>query len=393
MPNDNARPGRRGLLCLLLGCALMLWGGFLLLTTPDLLEYVLPAPDADGAGGALRALCEQGGEQMAALSGVVDGYAFAARAQGVSVTSPLGSVTATVYAVSEGYFDVVHETLQSGRFITQTDVRRAERAVVLDSRAALALFSGEEPVGREVTLGGKSYEVAGVFAGGRRIGETDAYIAYVPVTAADADGLSAVTAAWVARPVDDIGSAIQMENTLRAWKGGGSFYSLSKLRLGATAPLRWALLIAGLALLLALLRRVNALAWGRICLYADRLRLCYARELLPGMIASALLCLLLYAALACELWALAAFSIAPLLVFSEWIPEVVVELSSLQSRFWALAVDNAAAVRYVTRFVCRLELGQGLLRWGFFAALLGLVLRLWPFLSRRPVLAVFPRER
>lgn len=393
MPNDNVRPGRRGLVCLLLGCALMLWGGFLLLTTPDLLEYVLPAPTADEGGGALRTLCEQGGEQLDTLAGVVDGYAFAARAQGVSITSALGSVTATVYAVGEGYFDVVHETLQNGRFITQTDVRRAERAIVLDSRAALALFSGEEPVGREVMLGGKTYEVAGVFAGGQRIGEADAYIAYVPVTAADADGLSAVTAAWVARPVDDVGSAIQMENTLRAWKGGGSFYSLSKLKLGAAAPLRWALLIVSLAVLMALLRRVNAFAWGRICCYADRLRLHYLRKLWPGMAASALLCLLLYGALALALWALAAFSIAPLLVFSEWIPEVAVELSSLQSRFWALAADNAAAVRYVTRFVCRAELGQGLLRWGFFAALLGLVLRLWPFLSRRPVLAAFPRER
>lgn len=392
MPNDKPRPGRWGSLCLLLGCALMLWGGCLLLTTPDLLEYVLPAPAADEDGGGLCALYEQGGEQMDALAGVVDGHAFAARAQGVSVSTALGSVTATVYAVGEGYFDVVHETLQGGRFITQTDVRRTERAVVLDSRAALALFSGEEPVGREVTLGGKAYEVAGVFAGGRRIGEADAYIAYVPVTAADADGLNAATAAWVARPVDDVGSAIQMENTLRAWKGGGSFYSLSKLRLGAAAPLRWALLIAGLAVLMALLRRVNALAWGRICLYADRLRLHYARELLPGMLASALLCLLLYAALACALWVLAAFSIAPLLVFSEWIPEVVVELSSLQSRFWALNANSAAAVRCVTRFVCRLELGRGLLRWGFFAALLGLVLRLWPFLNRRPVKAAFPRE-
>ena len=57
MPNDSARPGRRGALCLLLGCALMLWGGFLLLTTPDLLEYVLPVPAADEGGGALGALC------------------------------------------------------------------------------------------------------------------------------------------------------------------------------------------------------------------------------------------------------------------------------------------------------------------------------------------------
>lgn len=391
MPSKDRSRARRGVLCLLAGAALMLAGAYLLAGTPDLLEYVLPVSAGDGE--ALLALYEQGGEQMEALAGTVESGAMAARAQSVPVSAESGSVTATVYAVSEGYFDVVHETLLAGRFVSESDVRRGTRALVLDSGAALSLFAGEEPIGREATVDGRTYEVVGVIRGGRRIGETDAHVAYVPVTAAGHDALPAQTFACVARPLEPVASAIQMQDTLVAWRDGGSFYSLAKLKLGAVMPLRWALLIAGAVLIFALLHRVNAFAWGRVCRYARRLRVRYARELLPGMLGSAALCLLLYGALAGALFALAAFSIRPLYVFTEWVPEVVVELSSLQSRFFALSGANAAAVRCVTRSVCCVELGRGLLRWGFFAALLGLVLRGWAFVNRRVPLEPFPRER
>ncbi len=48
-------------------------------------------------------------------------------------------------------------------------------------------------------------------------------------------------------------------------------------------PIRWAVLFAGVALLLSLLARLNAAAWGRVCLYADRLKTRYARDMLAGM--------------------------------------------------------------------------------------------------------------
>lgn len=46
-----------------------------------------------------------------------------------------------------------------------------------------------------------------------------------------------------------------------------------------------------------------------------------------------LLCLLGYAALAGAAFLLAQFVIAPLYVFTEWVPEVVVELKSVTGRF------------------------------------------------------------
>ena len=398
MPSETKerRPARRkhhGVLLMTLGTALMLLGAALLLTTPDVLQYALCAP-ADAQAGALEALAREAQEQMDSLADSLGAYAVAARAQGQALSADGGrSVTATVYAMGEGYFDAVHETLERGRLISAGDIQRAEHAIVLDSRVALTLLSGEEPVGQRVTLNGVRYEVAGVIRGGRRVGETDEYIAYVPVTAASADALPAQSLVCVARPLSAVGSAILMEDTLSAWRGGGSFYSLGKMKLGAVMPLRWALLFAGAAVLLALLRRMNAFAWGRVCRVDEALKTRYARDMLLPIAGSAAMCLLGYGMLAAALWALASFSIQPLLVFTEWIPEVIVELSSLESRFWALAGAGAPAVRIVTREVCRLELGRGLLRWGLMAALLGLALHGIPWLNRAIAMPALRKER
>ena len=189
------------------------------------------------------------------------------------------------------------------------------------------------------------------------------------------------------------GRGILMENTLRTWQSGGSFYNYNKLALGAAMPIRWLVLFAGVALLLSLVSRLNAAAWGRVCYYADQLKTRYARDMIGGMTASVLLALLGYAALAGAAFALAKFSIDPLYVFTEWVPEVVVELSSIAKRFWSLNDANAAAVRYISRNYCVLETGRGLLRWGLLALLLGAWMNGVPFFAKRVQMPEINKER
>lgn len=381
----SSQPARRhrGTLLLALGVLLMLLGGYVLVTSPDLLEYILPAPAASTEGGELSALYEQGQERLTSIADSFAAYGIGARAQGQDVSAgETKSVTATVYAVGAGYFDTVHETLVDGRLISETDVSRAQNVLVIEERAAVNLFSGENPIGGEVKVAGETYEVVGVIRAGRRIGEVDEHVVYMPITAASKNALDMKTVECIARGTDAVASSILMKDTLSSWQGGGSFYSLSKLKLGAVMPLRWAALVSGALVLLGLLRRLNAVTWGRICRYAEALRTRYARSMLGGMTASFLLCFAGYAALLALTWALASFSIKPLYVFTEWVPEVIVEISSLVSRFWSLNAQSAAAVRYVSRDVCRVELGQGLLRWGMMAALLGLALHGMPWLNR-----------
>ena len=398
---------RRGMLAVLLGLVLTVCGGALTLTVGGRLEYILPAPAATQEGGELNALYEEAKKQMASIADSITAGAVGARAQGVNLSAEAQSAEATVYAVGSGYFDVTHETLLDGRLISEADVKRAENVVVIDERMALSFFAGNEPVGQTVTLSGLDYEVAGVIkaerlnyevAGvirtSRRLGETDEHVAYIPITAASANALAMQTVELTAQTADKTtGSAILMENTLKTWQPGGSFYNYDKLALGAAMPIRWAVLFVGVALLLSLLARLNAAAWGRVCLYADRLKTRYARDMLGGMIGSVLLMLLGYAALAGAAFALAKFSIDPLYVFTEWVPEVLVELSSIAKRFWSLNDANAAAVRYVSRSFCVLETGRALLRWGLLALLLGAWMNGLPFFSRRVKMPEINRER
>lgn len=76
-----------------------------------------------------------------------------------------GSAEATVYAVGSGYFDVVHETLLSGRLISEADIKRKENVIVIDESTALSFFAGDDPLNGKVTLNGIEYEVAGVIKG------------------------------------------------------------------------------------------------------------------------------------------------------------------------------------------------------------------------------------
>lgn len=245
---------RRGALALLLGLALTVCGGALLLTSGGRLEYILPAPAATLEGGELNALYEDAQKQLASIADSVTASAVGARAQGVNLAAEAQSAEATVYAVGSGYFDVVHETLLDGRLISEADVKRAENAIVIDEGMALSFFAGNEPVGQTVTLDGIDYEVAGVIKANRRLGETDEHVAYIPITAAGANALAMQTVELVAKTADKTtGSAILMENTLKTWRSGGSFYNYDKLALGAVMPLRWMILFGGAALLLSLL--------------------------------------------------------------------------------------------------------------------------------------------
>lgn len=388
------RRRHRGVLVGALGLVLMALGAFLLCGAGGMMQYVLPAPGATQEGGELEALYEAGRKQMDTISDSLTGYAIGARKQGANVSVEGGqSVTVTLYAVGEGYFDVQHETLTNGRTISVTDVRTAANAIVLDEGTALSLFTGDDPVGGEVQLDGVTYEVAGVIRGGRRIGEVDEHIAYVPITSVSRQAMEMQTVEVTARSTQTVASAILMKDTLTSWQRGGSFYSMDKMALGAVMPLRWMILIAGVVVLLNLLARLNALAWGRVCFYADQLKTRYARDMLASMVLSTVLCLLGYGLLGGAAFLLARFSIEPLYVFTEWVPEVIVELSSLSARFWSLNQANAGVARYVSRWVCRMEMGQGLLRWGMMAVLLGALLHGMPWLNRRIELPVMNKER
>ena len=72
------------------------------------------------------------------------------------------TASGTVSGVLPNYIDVNTYAVASGRQLTEEDNLQNSRVVLLGSSTAEDLFAGLNPIGREIQLNGKSFEVVGV---------------------------------------------------------------------------------------------------------------------------------------------------------------------------------------------------------------------------------------
>ena len=82
----------------------------------------------------------------------------------------------TLYEVMGGYFENYPRAFAAGRPLARGDGKN--RVMVLDQDLAFLLFGDADPIGQNVTLGEKRFEVVGVAAHRQRIGETGTYAAW-----------------------------------------------------------------------------------------------------------------------------------------------------------------------------------------------------------------------
>ena len=66
-----------------------------------------------------------------------------------------------VMGASGSFSEVSFASLATGRFFTDTEVRRRRHVVVLGQGASRALFPSEEPTGKRIRIGGEEYTVVG----------------------------------------------------------------------------------------------------------------------------------------------------------------------------------------------------------------------------------------
>ena len=121
----------------------------------------------------------------------------------------------------------VHFT-KDGRFITVSDVRHAARICVIGPDLADTLFPLQDPIGRQLTLDGRAYEVVGVFErkGSAFGGSNDNHLA-IPISAFDEQfpevkngGGDTIHIATVPRRPQDYDALIEEETAiLRARRG------------------------------------------------------------------------------------------------------------------------------------------------------------------------------
>ena len=381
----------RGKWLLALGALLMAAGLCMLALQPSVLQYCIVAPTDEAApepsgqesagqeaqtakqeSGALKALYDAWQTRAEEdLSEVLSAASITARDYGFALSGEGGSATATLTAVGENWFSVYPRYLVSGRLMTQQELKDGDRLIVLDEPLAFKLFPTADPIGRELTVGTERYEVVGVVRYRRSVGEYEQYQAYIPYASAAEDRLpmEVVEVCGVALPQS--GASRAFEDAGENWQAGGTFIDTDKEAMRGGIVARALAIALGLYLILYLLRRLNRRTAGVGVDIRARLQTEYFRDMLPGLLPRFCLLALGYAALLAAAFGVLTLAIEPMYVFTEWIPDVLVELSSITERFWQLTSAAAAPIFIRTQEYAEIRFWSGLVRWGALSALTG----------------------
>lgn len=356
---------------LVVGAVMMLISLGNLLAARELLQYaVVPRGEMDAAVSQLLTVKREVADTLADCTSAL---AVGGVTEKASVSAGSVNQTCAVYAVGEGWFEADPVFLTAGRRLTETELKLGDKVAMVDEQLAFQLFGSELPEDAKATIDGVEYAVVGAYRHRRSVGEAAQYSAYVPLLSANQNARDELL--FIAVPVANTGARTMFESTMRAnWEQDGSFISIGKEALRQRMIVRMLLLVFGLSVIFRLMRRMNGAAARSWTRFQERLRWNYFRTAAPSLMAFLGICLIGYGALLALLYALAAFSIQPLYTFTEWVPENVVEWSSLKAVLWSLAGDSAKLVRVGTRELRIVEFWGKILRWGTLGALYGALL-------------------
>jgi putative ABC transport system permease protein len=150
------------------------------------MAIVFPVPENDGGRRTNERgrLTERDARAIAAQVEGVRGIAPQLRSSAQIVVSGRNATTSTV-GVTPGYGIVTNIAAQSGRFITDADIRTAARVVVLGPTVAEKLFGDFDPVGQVVRINTIPFTIVGLLESkGSSFGADNDDIALVPLSTA-----------------------------------------------------------------------------------------------------------------------------------------------------------------------------------------------------------------
>jgi len=337
---------------------------FNLWRTPALLQYAfLPGGELSLSAEKLEEVeAELAGAAAVTIHGVKNGSA-------VSTEYDTSESSVTLYMIGTRWNEVYPRAYTDGEPLSPAALAGAQRMIVLDSDLAFRLFGDREPVGEFVDLSGERFEVVGVARHARRLGESQTYAAWIPLGSDEALGCDLMVVSAVSGI--DGGLMTLFGNAAKAAFGDGVLYGLGKERMRATMILRVIALVLALRLLgmwIGLLKRVGG-AWIEDC--RARMKRLYIRQMLGFVLARLLAAALVLAATLGACWALMTFFVAPVLVFVEWVPEVLVSYTAIRGRFWELVDAASRPVSLVTAELAEVHFWANILRWGVIFALIG----------------------
>ena len=351
-----------------LGCLIALAALVGLMNTPRLIQYAFLPKDE------LTVYAEK----MEPFVNALDGAAAVATLHGVKADISLavgdgaGEGGVTLYMVGERWNEAYPRPMAAGEPLSPAALTARDRDIVLDEKLAFRLFGDRDPLGRAVRLGGEDYRVVGVAKHARRLGETGPCAAWIPLGSDASSGCDLMVVSAVSGI--DGGLMTLIESAAREAFEPGTLYGLMKERMRAGMILRLIALAVALRLLgmwLGALKRAGA---QFILEYRARMKEAYFSKVIGFALSRALAMLLAAAATIAVCWGLLSFFVEPMMVFVEWVPEVLVSFDSIRGRFWELAGAAAAPISYVTAEMAELRFWAFLLRWGVIMALTGALL-------------------
>jgi putative ABC transport system permease protein len=112
----------------------------------------------------VRVITEDTRSELAKLDNVMAVSLFHSRTYADSIFYQDTAFTGNVYGVDENYFSVYGYQICYGHNFTQTELKNSRKVVILDEKAASAVFAGKNPLGQTMEIRGEPFTVIGVVA-------------------------------------------------------------------------------------------------------------------------------------------------------------------------------------------------------------------------------------
>ena len=383
MRKEKGSIRRFTLFVLIVGALLLAYACIAVNLESDVLEYMFAADevsretDAEGNSAFvsnLSAQIEAMADVREELRESVTAITLTGTAQQATFTLADGSMAAgTLHALGEDAFAVEPQFLRAGRLFYPEELKKGERVLLLDEQFALALYRMTDVVGREATFAGQTYRVVGVLRHSRRVGEIGEYAAYIPLKAAERDGVQLETLTLRALPVENSGAMTMFRSAAVRLSEKGSFYDLRQEKVGATMWARYLLCALAFALLYRLLMAWTAGVKQFMARIQARLRQAYLPRLLPWITGSCIWRAIALAAIALSAAWVFTQLVSPVYVYPDYVPAVLVEPEEILKTFWKVQGQRASGIVYRTVSAVRVDYFTGLCRWGAALTLYGLL--------------------
>ena len=117
-----------------------------------------------GIPDGVRTITEETRSELETIRGVEKVSLYNTRSYANGVFYRNTEFNGQLYGIDEHYLSVYGYQIKSGRGFTESDYGTFRKVVLVDTTAVTTLFSGENPVGKSIELGGDVFTVVGVVA-------------------------------------------------------------------------------------------------------------------------------------------------------------------------------------------------------------------------------------